>query len=642
MKDRVINLGIVAHVDAGKTTLTEQMLYACGEVREPGSVDAGSAQTDWLEVERRRGISVRAASTVLHYQNLRINLIDTPGHIDFIAEVERSLSVLDCAILIISAVEGVEAQTALLFEALKRLGIPTLIFVNKVDRTGCDIEVLLKSVKTELTENFFFCNSVLKEGSRECEVRPGLFGLVELTAEFDDTIAELYLEERTVGQTLLREKARALIAEGLIFPLVFGAAAQGKGIPCVLETIFDYFSAPAVSDKLSGIVFRVEHDKAMGKIAHTKLFGGSIKNRDSVLLNGATEQKVTQIRQFSGRKYRDTGTLYAGDIAALCGMPDVRTGDYIGEKPLIEQYRLAVPLLSVQAVPEREEELSSLVSALGELSDENPLLDFFWNREERELHIKISGKMELEVIQALLQERYQLKAGFLPPSVIYKETPKKTGRGLGHYTMPKPCWAIVELEVEPRPRGSGLFYESVIKENQIPYRYQEHIRRSVSETLTQGLFGWEVTDLAVRLIGGEHHHVHTHPLDFFVAAPMAVMLALSDCGTDLLEPYQLMQISAGEEHLNKVISEMIAMRGEFDSPIIKANGFTMQAQVPVSESMDFPVRLSAITSGKGVLSARFSEYRICPPEFGKSTKRREVNPLDRSKWILYKRNASAF
>ena len=245
----------------------------------------------------------------------------------------------------------------------------------------------------------------------------------------------------------------------------------------------------------------------------------------------------------------------------------------------------------------------------------------------------------MEILEALLRERYGLAVSFTPPTVIYKETPTRAGRGFEAYTMPKPCWAVIDLWIEPGPRGSGLSYSSQVPNNQIFYRYQNHIETALPRALKQGLYNWEVTDLKVTLVGGEHHTIHTHPLDFFLATPMAVMNGLQHTGSTLLEPMQNVRISAPEEYVGKVIGDMIAMRGVFDSPVIAGGRFTMEARVPAAAFMEYTVRLASLTSGRGMVSTRFAGYEPCPLELGAEARRRGVNPLDREKWILTQRSA---
>ncbi len=645
MCKETINLGVLAHVDAGKTSVTEQLLYSSGSIRQAGSVDNGTSHTDWMAVERRRGISVRTAAASLQYRDVTINLIDTPGHVDFIGEVERCLGVLDGAVLVISSAEGVQSQTRLLWKALEQLHIPTLILINKVDRLGCRIPEVLRQIRQELSGRLFVTQSVASPGCDDCRIDTAenyWEDALEAAAEFDETMELAYLEETAVDKDKLVQTLRRGTADRSLFPVLFSSAKQGKGIQELLDGIIRYLPPAARRDDLpvSGVVYKMEHDPAMGKAAHIRLFSGHIQNRDSITVQGEEQsEKITQIRQFSGTKTIDTGEIRSGEIGAVYGLCNIKTGDIIGETPIHRSCRLAVPLLKVQVFAASEEELPELVAALQGLSEEDPLLDLEWIRESRELHLCITGMIQLEILAELIAERYRLTCSFSPPTVIYKETPAGTAEGLEVYTMPKPCWAVVRLLVEPLPRGSGIRYESVIKEKQLPYRYQNHVEASLYGSLKQGPLGWEVTDAKFTLIGGEHHHVHTHPLDFFVATPVAVLQALTNSGTTLLEPMVKVTVSAGEEYLGGVIRDVLNMRGTFDTPVMQHGQFTLEAILPVATSLEYPIAFRSMTSGKGTYASEFYGYQECPLELGKTAPRRGINPLDRSKWILYARNA---
>lgn len=645
MNTKTINLGILAHVDAGKTTVTEQLLYFSGSIRKAGSVDSGTSQTDWLEVERQRGISVKTASSVLQYQDMEINLIDTPGHVDFVGEVERCLGVLDGVVLVVSAAEGVQSQTRLLWKALKQLQIPTILLINKIDRTGCQVDRVLQQIRQELNAQLFVTQTVLEEGSDNCRIlKPDAYweNALAAAAEFDEEMELAYLEEKEVKQDKILQVLRAGTAKRKVFPVFYASAKQGTGIKELLDGIVQFLPAAERKDDqpLSGVVYKIEHDPVMGKAAHIRLFSGCIKNRDSITVLGSEQiQKVTQIRRFSGQKAVDIGQIHSGEIGAVYGLSDIKNGDVIGTKDIRRNYRLAVPLLKVQAFAASEEELPVLVTALKELSEEDPLLDLEWIKESRELHLKITGMIQLEILTELIKERYQLTVSFSAPTVIYKETPAGTAEGIEVYTMPKPCWAVVQLRVEPLPRGSGIQYESVLKEKQLPYRYQNHVETSLYDSLAQGPLGWEITDAKFTLIGGEHHHVHTHPLDFFVATPVAVMRTLTNSGTTLLEPMSEVTVSASEEFLGKIISDILNMRGTFDTPQIANGEFTLKAVLPVATSLEYPITFRSMTSGKGIYASEFCGYQECPLELGKTAPRRGINPLDKSKWILYARSA---
>ncbi|WP_457789553.1 GTP-binding protein [Anaeromassilibacillus sp. SJQ-5] len=643
------NIGILAHVDAGKTTLTEQLLYLCGAVRQPGNVDEGTAQTDWLEVEKRRGISVKTACARLEYGGGVVQLIDTPGHVDFAGEVERSLAALDGAVLVLSAVEGVQAHTLLLWEALRRMDLPVLLVINKIDRAGSRVADVLDQIGRELTAACLPVQRAEGEGDAACAVLPRPFAdpvfreeALLAAAEADPALEDAYLEGRPVDDETLEKALTRAARAGKLTPVLLASAKLGVGMRELMDGIVRFLPPADTRENtpLSGVVFAIEHDPVMGKAAHVRLFGGQLRNRDAVPVLGRSEmEKITQIRRISGSRATDAGVLRGGEIGALYGLPSIRAGDILGAQERRRPGRLAVPLLLVRAFPSCEEELSPLLDALRELSEEDPLLGLEWNREKREIYLRITGKIQLEILSERLAGRYRLHTNFSAPSVIYKETPAAPGEGSERYTMPKPCWACLTLRMEPLPRGSGIVYRSVIKEKELPYRYQHHVETSVRETLAQGIHGWEVTDAAITLTAGEHHPIHTHPLDFFVATPVAFLRALTACGSRLLEPLVQVRLTAGEAHLGRVIGDILAMRGEFDSPVVTRDTFTLEAVLPVATSLDYPVTFRSLTSGKGSYSSRFAGYRECPPGCGEDTPRRGVDPLDRARWILHARSA---
>ena len=651
-KTRVMNIGIFAHVDAGKTTLTEQLLTACGKIRRAGSVDSGTAQTDFLPIERERGISVSAAATDLEWKNVHINVLDTPGHVDFAGEAERAMLALDAAVLVVSAVEGVQSHTENLWRAFSEMHIPCLVFVNKLDRVGSDFY----SVVEELSEldGFvpYLVNRPTLEGGRECTLAS--YGdaacLTEVLADYDDAIAEMYLMGETADPAYLRTVLRRCVSARKLTPVACGSALLSVGITELLDAVVAHlpYADERKTEELSGLIFKIEHDKTMGKIAHVRLFGGEIRNRDSVTINEDKDadgnplppEKVTQIRKFNGARYLDIGEVKAGDIAALCGLERARAFDTIGAYRLKDVYRLASPYLTVRIAPKNGADLTRLVAAVKELSDEDPLINYKWEKTEREIHISITGEIQKEILEVLLKERYGIETVFSDPSVIYKETPAGSGVGFEAYTMPKPCWAVVKLGIEPLPPGSGVVYDGGnVPHNKLFYKYQSHIRASLFSSLEQGNYGWELTDMKVTLLDGEHHTIHTHPLDFFVATPMALRDGIHRVGTTLLEPMLKVRVSASEELLGKILSDVTLMRGEFDSPVIKNGSCTIVCRLPVATSMDYPVRLAALSGGKAIYSATFDGYRPCPFELGAVAKRRGIDPLDRAKWILYARGA---
>ncbi|MBR3868797.1 MAG: TetM/TetW/TetO/TetS family tetracycline resistance ribosomal protection protein [Clostridia bacterium] len=660
------NIGILAHVDSGKTTLTEQLLFLTGAIRNAGSVDSGTTATDSLSVEKQRGISVRTATATTKWQGVTVNIIDTPGHVDFAGEVERALSALDYAVVIVSAVEGVRAHTENILKSLDAADLPRLIFINKVDRTGADVYKVIKELEGISSQTHIVLSDISNEGTENCKVfeldeKTFCSGATETLADISDEAAELFLDDKVLTKDAADEIIRQEIADCRLTPVVFGSAKYAVGVKELADILVEYMpdSTRRSTEDLCGIIFKIEHDKSLGKVSHIRLFGGEIANRDEVELfapeksmiaesdaveiedSKSIKEKVSQIKKFCGAKSTDIGIVRSGDVAAVCGLPSAKNGFYIGTPLHSEDANLVNPFLRVRVTPADSDPLKvpSLATALNELSDEEPYIDAKWENGQKEITISTTGKIQLEVLSNLLKERYNLSAEFSSPTVIYKETPSKSGTGLSRYTMPKPCWAVVEFDIEPMPRGYGVSYHGRLPNNQCYYRYQSHIRTSFNRCLEQGLYGWEVTDFRCTLVGGEHHTIHTHPLDFFVCTPMAFMNGLTQTGSTILEPLLKIRVIAPEDFSGKIFSEIVKMGGEYDSPVIRSGMVTIEAVVPVATSMNFPERLAALTSGKAVLSQVFHGYRECNDGIEHINPRHGVNPLDRSKWILWARGA---
>ena len=660
------NIGILAHVDSGKTTLTEQLLYLGGAIRSAGSVDSGTSATDSLTVEKQRGISVRTATATMKWQNVTVNIIDTPGHIDFAGEVERALSALDYAIVIVSAVQGVRAHTENILKSLEAANLPKLIFINKTDSIGSDCESVLKELESISSNPLMVLSAIDNEGNENCSVKPfdgNIFceNVTRTLADISEEAADAFLSDTSLSESKADEILRKEIASCRVTPVTFGSAKYAKGIKELSDILVKYMpdSSRRETDGLCGVVFKIEHDKNFGKISHVRLFGGEIANRDELRLFSPAKQnniqsdaievdtekpikeKVSQIKKFCGAKSTDTGIVRSGDVAAICGLTSAKNGFYIGKPVKSDDISLVNPFLRVRVTPADNDPLKIpvLANALRELSDEEPYMDAKWENGQKEITISTTGKIQLEVLSSLLKERYNLTAEFSAPSVIYKETPSSKGIGLARYTMPKPCWAVVEFLIEPMPRGYGVSYHGRLPNNQCYYRYQSHIHTSFNRAIEQGLYGWEVTDFRCTLTGGEHHTIHTHPLDFFVCTPMAFMNGLTETGTTILEPLLKIKVCLPEELAGKILSEIIKMGGEYDSPVIRSGIMTLEAIVPVATSMSFPERLSALTSGKAILSQSFFGYRECTDSEEHINPRLGVNPLDRSKWILWARGA---
>ena len=666
------NLGILAHVDAGKTTLTEQLLYLTGAVRNAGSVDAGTASTDSLSIEKSRGISVRTAAASTVWRDTAINIIDTPGHVDFAGEVERSISALDYAIVVVPSVEGVRAHTENILKALDSRSLPRLVFINKVDRAGSDLARVTDELRHLPGNHIYLPLMKISDEALDSVQVTFLKGdefasaVTEALCDISDEAAEAFLSDEILPYDRACELLRETVADGTVTPVLYGSAKLSLGIRELADFIVDYMpsSARLATDGLSGVIFKIEHDKVMGKVSYIRMFGGQIKNRDAVTLldpskiakpsaetdeNAAVEleekppevEKVSQIRRFQGARPTDAGEVAGGDIAALCGLSSAKTGQFVGSLALGDCYRLASPYLRVRVTPKSGDigTIPKLAEALHELSDEEPYIDAKWENGQREITINTTGRIQLEVIDSLLRERYNMEADFSPPTVIYKETPARAGFAYADYTMPKPCWAVVQFKFEPMPRGYGVSYHGKLPSNQCFYKYQTHIRTSFNTCLEQGLYGWEVTDFKCTLVGGQHHTIHTHPLDFFVCTPMAFMNGMASLGSTILEPLLDLRISAPAGIAGKIITEIVRMGGEYETPSTFGDVAVLEAIVPAANYLDFPSKLASMSSGKAVCSSTFRGYRECTDGLEHVNPRRGVNPLDRAKWILWARGA---
>ena len=650
MTIQIRNIAILAHADAGKTTITENFLYLGGITKKLGSVDSGTSQTDFLNVEKERGISVRSAHTYFTWNQSQINLIDTPGHIDFSADVERILRIIDGAVLVISAVEGIQAHTETLWNALQANHIPCLIFINKCDRVGADCESLINDIKKELCNDVIIMQEVSKEGSNNVQITP-LFeksnydeSIIEVIANYDEIVLEHYLNADFISFEMLNQSIENLIVANKIVPILFGSAKNSLGMEFLLDSIVNYLPSPDGNCDLplSALVYNIEFDKTMGKVANVKVFNGSISNREVVKnTTRQTVSKVIQLRKSLSGKFEVVGSVSAGDIAGICGLTDAQVGDVLGEitDEIRKHISLNHPLLTVQVKAEKESDYPALAAALLELSAEDPALEFEWLKEDRELNVKIMGWIQIEVLERIFQDRFGINASFQNPTVIYKETPTKIGEGFVRYWMPKPCWAIMKFLIEPAETGSGIEYKSNVGVNSIQQKYQNEVLRTIPLALQQGIKGWEVTDLKITLIEGEDHVMHTRPGDFAIATPMGIMNGLQNTGTTLLEPINSFRISAPEELLGIITSDITQMRGSFDSPHLENGKFILTGLIPVATSLDFPVKLSSRSGGKAKISTRFHSYKACSDEQGIIRSFKGISPLDTAKYILKARKA---
>ena len=630
-----INIGLLAHVDAGKTTLTEQMLYLSGAVRTKGRVDQGTAHTDRMDIERKRGISVRSAPASICWKGERINIIDTPGHSDFSSEVQRSIRALDAAVIVISAVEGIQPQTEIFCDALNFSNLPVIFFINKIDRAGADAGGVMRDIERSFGALLI---PPYRQGKGD--------ELVDIISQADDRLLEKYVEQGpgSICEEEIAEAYSKAFFKREVFPCMSGSALSGEGAGELLDLISllaRFKSKSGTGNELSAVIFRLEHHSQLGRAAYVRLFSGCIQNRDPIYnTSGRKYEKVFQIKKFAGVKEVDAGKVCAGEISVLFGLSDSKNGDILGADLMIAPLsKMSSPYINVAVRTRSDEGYPALSAALEEISAEDPSVQIIRDNGSKELKTSVSGMLQREVIETMLREKYFIDAETGEPEVIYKERPARKGCGYVEYTMPKPCWAVLRFETEPLEIGSGVVFESRVREEKIFTKYQEQVRQTIPEALRQGPKGWQVTDIKITLVDGEHHLVHTHPLDFVLAAPIGIMDALTDSGTDLMEPISRFRISYPEELSGKMIGEILAMRGTFDSPVIRKGVAVMEGRYPVAEGFEFPARFSSITGGRGTLSICFDGYDICPPGEGRQTPYRGISPAEKEKYILHKRGA---
>jgi ribosomal protection tetracycline resistance protein len=613
---RTLNLGILAHVDAGKTTLTERLLYAAGVIAEVGSVDKGTTRTDSLALEQQRGITIRSAVVSFPVDGVTVNLIDTPGHPDFIAEVERVLSVLDGCVLVISAVEGVQPQTRVLMRALQRLDVPTLLFVNKIDRAGADPERVLDEIEQRLTPNVVPMGSADGLGTRAASFAP--FGPAD-------------------GE--LADGARA----GRLNPVFFGSALTGAGVDEVMRGIAELLPARVGNSDgpLSGRVFKIERDPDGHRIAYTRLFSGTVSVRDRL-----DAGKVTAVRVFADGDAVQRETVHAGEIARLWGLAEIQVGDWLGEPRGGVEHHFAPPTLESVVEPVDPGDGQRLRVALAQLAEQDPLIDVRQDDTRREISVSLYGEVQREVIEATLADDYDLAVAFRETTVICVERPQGCGEAVEILNTPSnPFHADLGLRVEPAAPGAGVevHVSGEIDPRDAPLyvfktfdafadRMDEYVRLALDE----GLFGWRVTDcvvtvtkIAYSLADGPPSRRGPMPTarDLKKLVPLVLVQALEQGGTTVCEP--VFRIAA--EVPTATIGAMLAALGRLGAgaltPATRGELSVLEATLPASRVQELRRQLPGLTGGEGVIDTEFAGYQ---PVTGEPPVRKRLTPDPRN------------
>lgn len=591
-------IGILAHVDAGKTTFAEQILYHTKSIRSRGRVDHKDSFLDNNDIEKKRGITVFSGQAIFDYKDSTYYLVDTPGHADFSAEMERSIKVMDYATVIISAARGIQGQTEIIWELLRKHNVPTFFFINKIDRTGADVNRTIKEIKENLTEEVFFINDT--NFSDET---------IEFAAERDEQLLEIYLQNG-YEKNLWISSMKKLIKENKIFPCMSGTALQDKGIEEFLE-VFDLlsFTEYDIKKAFSGIVYKIRHDNSKSKITYIKALSGSLKVKEELEIGDKIE-KVNEIRIYNGDKFKNVNEVFAGQIFGVTGPINSKVGLGVGELHEKVNYDL-VPTLKSKVLFDEKLNPKDVLNYFKILEEEDPALNVVWHEELKEIEVHIMGKIQLEVLKEVVNERFNLNVSFGPCEILYKETIAKETIGYGHFE-PLRHYAEVHLKLEPGERNTGIVFSSECNLENLEINYQKLIRTHIFEREHRGILtGSYVTDLKITLINGRSHIKHTSGGDFREATYRALRQGLESTENVLLEPYYRFKIDVDTDYMGRILSDIQRLNGSFEPPKISQSKVTIIGRGPVATFMNYAMEIIEITSGKGHISFKFDGYDVC-------------------------------
>ncbi|HFI0554058.1 TPA: tetracycline resistance ribosomal protection mosaic protein Tet(O/W/32/O) [Streptococcus suis] len=636
---KIINLGILAHVDAGKTTLTESLLYTSGAIAELGSVDEGTTRTDTMNLERQRGITIQTAVTSFQWEDVKVNIIDTPGHMDFLAEVYRSLAVLDGAILVISAKDGVQAQTRILFHALRKMNIPTVIFINKLDQAGVDLQSVVQSVRDKLSADIIIKQTVSLSPEIVLEENTDIEAW-DAVIENNDKLLEKYIAGEPISREKLVREEQRRVQDASLFPVYYGSAKKGLGIQPLMDAVTGLFQpiGEQGSAALCGSVFKVEYTDCGQRRVYLRLYSGTLHLRDTVALAGREKLKITEMRIPSKGEIVRTDTAYPGEIVILAD-DTLKLNDILGnEKLLPHKTRIdnPMPLLRTTVEPQKPEQREALLNALAEIADTDPLLHFDIDTVTHEIMLSFLGKVQLEVICSLLEEKYHVGVAMKEPSVIYLERPLRKAEYTIHIEVPpNPFWASVGLSIEPLPIGSGVQYESRVSLGYLNQSFQNAVMEGVLYGCEQGLYGWKVTDCKICFEYGLYYSPVSTPADFRLLSPIVLEQALKKAGTELLEPYLHFEIYAPQEYLSRAYHDAPRYCADIVSTQIKNDEVILKGEIPARCIQEYRNDLTNFTNGQGVCLTELKGYQpaigkfICQP-------RRPNSRIDKVRHMFHK------
>ena len=607
--DRYINIGIVAHVDAGKTTLSESMLYHAGAIRKLGRVDHKDAFLDTDQMERERGITIFSKQAVFRWKDRTITLLDTPGHVDFSAEMERVLQVLDCAVLVVSGADGVQGHTQTLWKLLKRYQIPTFLFVNKMDQEGTDGEKLLKELRKRFGENVVPFVDIMTEsdcpgGKVYLHTKEGAVEeVLEELAVCEDDMMEEYLEEGRISL----DKVQKAVADRQVFPCYFGSALHSQGVEELLDGLDLYIKDKTYPAEFGAKVYKITRDNQGNRLTYLKVTGGRLKVKDVV--EGLNE-KINQIRIYSGEKFEAVQEVEAGRVCAVTGLENTRPGQGIGAE---EESDLPVlePVLTYQILLPDDCDVHKMLLNLKILEEEEPELHIVWEEQTSEIHVQLMGDVQIEILQRMIKERFGVLVEFGEGSIVYKETITAPVEGVGHFE-PLRHYAEVHLRLEPGERGSGMQFAAECSEDILDRNWQRLILTHLEEKEHKGvLTGSPITDMKITLTSGRAHQKHTEGGDFRQATYRAVRQGLKKADSILLEPYYEFRMELPSENVGRAMTDIQNMSGKFGTPMIEEETTVLTGSAPVSLMRGYQKEFTAYTGGRGRMAVSLKGYDIC-------------------------------
>ena len=620
-------IGILAHVDAGKTTFSEQILYHTKSIRSLGRVDHKDSFLDSHNIEKERGITVFSDQATFEFNDSTYYLVDTPGHIDFSTEMERAIAIMDYAIIIVSSVEGVQGHTKTVWDLLRKYDVPSFFFINKLDRVGADKERVIREIKNDLTRNVCYIdNSLVNSGNDGLNLNEEL---IEFISEYDDNLLERYFEG-SYDINLWINTLKRLVKENKVFPCLGGSALQDGGIIEFLK-VLDILTYTNFREdgEFSGRVYKIRHDENGNRITFIKALNGTLKVRDEINLGGKVletqdldeesiklnfinglKEKVTSIRIYNGKKYKNVDFIEAGDLFAVSGLTKAVAGDGVGSLRERQCYEM-IPTLMSKVIFDKSDNVRDVLRCFKVLEAEDPALNIIWNEALQEIHVHIMGKIQLEVLKEIVEERFNLTVEFGPCQILYKETIAEVTRGCGHFE-PLRHYAEVHLLIEPMIRNSGITFENKCHSDNLSFGNQNLVKTHIFEREHHGLLtGSGVTNINVTLLNGRAHNKHTCGGDFREATFRALRQGLEKATNILLEPYYKFTIQVSSEHIGRVLSDIKKLNGTFEPALISEDKAIINGRGPVATFMDYSMEVVTFTRGKGSISLIYDGYDVC-------------------------------